>query len=86
VRWYSKPSLKPASANYGFTHSPDTMVNASCDSEQVTTVWGDPSKFNLTDAVTNGASAASPYGGRHPRRNRSMLRGNETTCDVVGSP
>lgn len=99
VGWYSKPSLTPASAIYGFVHSPDTIANASGDSAQVTTVWGDPGKFNLTGAVTNVASAAAPYGGSHRlittaclgagatnEHNCPMFRGNEATWDVVSFP
>jgi hypothetical protein len=99
VNWYGLPSLTPASAIYGFVHSPDTLANASGDSAQVTTVWGDPSAFNMTGAITDVAGTASPFGGSHRlitsactgagatnEHNCPMMRGNEAVWDVVSFP
>jgi hypothetical protein len=99
VNWYGQASQTPASAYYGFMHSPDTLANASGDPAQVSTVWADPAKFNMAGAVTNVAGAAPPFGASHRlittacagmgsinEHNCPMFRGFEPVWDVVSFP
>jgi hypothetical protein len=99
VNWYGLTPQTPADAFYGFMHSPDTIANASGDPTQVTTVWADPAKFNMTGAITDVATMASPFAGSHrlittacrgadstTEHNCPMTRGNEAVWDVVSFP
>jgi hypothetical protein len=97
VNWYRLPSLTPASAYFGFIHSPDALANSSGNPTQATDVWRD--FFGMAGELTNVRSTPAPYGGSQRlvttacsgagamnEHNCPMMRGHEATWSIVSYP
>ena len=99
--WFRLSPVTPASAFYGFIHSPDFIANPVSSGTRVIDAWGSAGLFSMSGTATDVSLVPTPYAASQRllsraclgsaftalnQHNCTMFRGNEAVWDVVSYP
>ena len=99
--WFRLSPSTPANAFFGFIHNPDFLANPVTSPTRVIDGWGASDLFAMSGMVADVSLGPGAYAGAQRfqstacsapastalnQHNCPMLRGNETTWDVVSFP